>query len=114
MHATYGPQCSPTFGTISLCASLANKLQAPWATDGPRVLYPIWRKLVIQSGLRCYQDTARILSTDAFHVNPRFYLWLMGYPANMGILHGAGNAIIPQVAARFISAFMDCLIESKV
>ncbi len=29
-------------------------------------------------------------------------------PARMGILRGAGNAIVPQVAAEFVAAFLEC------
>jgi len=32
-----------------------------------------------------------------------------GVPGRVGLLRGAGNAIVPQVAAEFIAAFLDCL-----
>jgi DNA (cytosine-5)-methyltransferase 1 len=34
-----------------------------------------------------------------------------GVSQNMGVLRGMGNAIVPQVAAEFISAFMECATE---
>jgi DNA (cytosine-5)-methyltransferase 1 len=30
-----------------------------------------------------------------------------GIPGRVGLLRGAGNAIVPQVAAEFIAAYMD-------
>ena len=41
-------------------------------------------------------------------LNPEFSLWLMGFPLASGqVLRAAGNAIVPQLAAEFIRAFMD-------
>ena len=32
-----------------------------------------------------------------------------GIPGRVGLLRGAGNAIVPQVAAEFVSAFLECM-----
>jgi DNA (cytosine-5)-methyltransferase 1 len=39
---------------------------------------------------------------------------LHGLPARVGILRGAGNAIVPQVAAEFVGAYLDCLQEDWI
>lgn len=51
--------------------------------------------------------TTRLLK-EIVGLNPFFALWMMGYPKEWGGCHGAGNAIVSQVAAEFIQAFLDC------
>jgi DNA (cytosine-5)-methyltransferase 1 len=36
-----------------------------------------------------------------------------GFPGRLGALHGFGNAIIPQVAAEFIGAYMECATSHR-
>ena len=43
-------------------------------------------------------------------VEPSIPLLVNGFPTRLGILHGLGNAIVPQVAAGFIKAFMEVSI----
>lgn len=38
---------------------------------------------------------------------PAFELWVMGYPRNVGGCDAARNAIVPQVAAEFIRAYVE-------
>jgi len=40
-------------------------------------------------------------------VEPRIPLLVDGYPERVGIIHCAGDAIVPQVAAEFIKAFVE-------
>lgn len=40
-------------------------------------------------------------------VKPGIQLLADGHPARVGVLHAAGDAIVPQVAAEFIGAFLD-------
>jgi DNA (cytosine-5)-methyltransferase 1 len=36
-----------------------------------------------------------------------------GFSAGVAGLHGYGNAIVPQVAAEFLMAFMECLPDER-
>jgi len=48
-------------------------------------------------------------------VEPAFFPLVNGVSsARMGILRGAGNAIVPQVAAEFVGAYLDCLQEDWI
>jgi hypothetical protein len=40
-------------------------------------------------------------------LNPEFVSWLMGYPPEWLKLRALGNAIVPQVAAEFIRAYLE-------
>jgi DNA (cytosine-5)-methyltransferase 1 len=40
-------------------------------------------------------------------IEPRIPLLAHGYPERVGVIHSAGDAIVPQVAAEFISAYME-------
>lgn len=47
--------------------------------------------------------------TRRIPVEPEFYPLAHGVPGGVGLLRGYGNAIVPQVAAKFISAFMNLM-----
>ena len=44
----------------------------------------------------------------ARRIEPGIFPLADGFPNRVGILRGAGNAIVPQVAAEFVKAFNDC------
>jgi DNA (cytosine-5)-methyltransferase 1 len=47
-------------------------------------------------------------------IEPEFFPLADGVPGRVGLLRGYGNAIVPQVAAEFIGAFMDLYPENPV
>lgn len=49
----------------------------------------------------CTDGTRRI------PVEPALFPLAHGIPGRVGLLRGAGNAIVPQVAATFLTAFME-------
>jgi DNA (cytosine-5)-methyltransferase 1 len=44
---------------------------------------------------------------ERFEIEPALFPLADGIPGRVGLLRGAGNAIVPQVAAEFIKAFLD-------
>lgn len=46
--------------------------------------------------------------TRRIPIEPALFPLADGLPGRVGLLRGAGNAIVPQVAAEFIAAFLDC------
>lgn len=46
---------------------------------------------------------------ETWQAEPRIFEGVNGVPARVGRLRAYGNAIVPQVAAAFISAAMECL-----
>jgi DNA (cytosine-5)-methyltransferase 1 len=54
--------------------------------------------------IQCRDGKTRRVPTE-----PAFFPLVDGFsPARMGLLRGAGNAIVPQVAAEFVAAFLEC------
>ncbi|MDE2233590.1 MAG: DNA cytosine methyltransferase [Patescibacteria group bacterium] len=51
----------------------------------------------------------RVPANEAGELEPALFPLAYGIPNRVGTLRGAGNAIVPQVAAEFIGAFMDCV-----
>ena len=45
-------------------------------------------------------------------VEPGTFPLADGIPGRMGLLRGYGNAIVPPLAAEFVTAFLDCLPEA--
>lgn len=52
-------------------------------------------------------DEIRCTDTRIRRIKPGIRLLVDGFPGNVDIMHGLGNAIVPQVAASFINAFME-------
>jgi len=52
----------------------------------------------------CRDGKARRIPTQ-----PALFPLADGLPGRVGLLRGAGNAIVPQVAAKFIQSVMECL-----
>ena len=50
----------------------------------------------------------RFLDGKTRRVMPGIALLANGFPNRVALLRGFGNAIVPQLAAEFIRAFMDC------
>jgi DNA (cytosine-5)-methyltransferase 1 len=46
-------------------------------------------------------------------VEPRTFPLADGIPGRMGLLRGYGNAIVPPLAAEFVTAFLECLPEGS-
>ena len=67
------------------------------------------------ASLDCWGDTRAIGCRDAktrrIPTEPALFPLANGIPNRVGLLRGAGNAIVPQVAAEFIAAFLDSLTE---
>ena len=42
-----------------------------------------------------------------FEAEPTLFPLADGIPGRVGLLRGAGNAIVPQVAAAFVTAYME-------
>jgi hypothetical protein len=61
---------------------------------------------IYASGKIPQSSTAETESTAPSQLNPRFSLWLMGYPIEWAYCRGAGNAIVPQAAAEIIKAYL--------
>jgi DNA (cytosine-5)-methyltransferase 1 len=64
-----------------------------------------------QSG-ECEPRHQRIVGADGkarrIPVEPELHPLAYGLPGRVGLLRGYGNAIVPQVAREFVSAWMDC------
>lgn len=62
--------------------------------------------------LRCWDASRLIECRDGKHrripTEPSFFPLAHGVSGRVGLLRGYGNAIVPQVAAEFISAFCEC------
>lgn len=66
------------------------------------------------SGSLGFWDAHRIIQTSdgkarRIPVEPAFFPLVDGFPARVAVLKGFGNAIIPQVAAQFIQAYLETL-----
>jgi DNA (cytosine-5)-methyltransferase 1 len=71
------------------------------------------------SGLDAWTDSTAILCRDSKYrripTQPALFPLVDGpSPGRVGLLRGAGNAIVPQVAAVFIKAFLECESESVI
>jgi DNA (cytosine-5)-methyltransferase 1 len=55
------------------------------------------------TNVRCRDGKTRRIPAE-----PALFPLADGLPGRVGLLRGAGNAIVPQVAAEFIAAFLDC------
>lgn len=47
-------------------------------------------------------------------VEPGTFPLAVGIPGRMGLLRGYGNAIVPPLAAEFVTAFLECLPEAQL
>jgi len=56
-------------------------------------------------------DILQCTDGKARRIEPGTFPLAHGIPARVGRLRGYGNAIVPQVAAEFVSAFMECRAE---
>jgi len=57
----------------------------------------------------CSDGKARRIAAGADGVEPGIFPLASGVPNRVGTLRGAGNAIVPQIAAEFIQAYLDVL-----
>lgn len=55
----------------------------------------------------CADGKYRRVPAKDGHVEPSLFPLAYGLPGRVGLLRGAGNAIVPQVAAEFVRAFME-------
>ncbi len=72
-----------------------------------------------ESGVAGWTDSKPIQCRDGktrrAPTEPAFFPLVDGFsPARMVILRGAGNAIVPQVAAEFVGAYLDCFQEDWI
>jgi DNA (cytosine-5)-methyltransferase 1 len=87
-------RCQPQDGgadRLDECAAPAGT----GATDG------VWRD---PDWLRCRDGRWRPVEPGTFPLAD-------GVPGRMGLLRGYGNAIVPPLAAEFVTAFLECLPE---
>jgi DNA (cytosine-5)-methyltransferase 1 len=67
-------------------------------------------------GAAFWSDAIRILCKDGkarrIPTESALFPLVNGLPGRVGLLRGAGNAIVPQVAAEFITAWMECSTET--
>ncbi len=54
-------------------------------------------------------DNSPVVLEGKLEIEPALFPLADGIPGRVGLLKGAGNAIVPQVAAEFIKATMDIL-----
>lgn len=62
--------------------------------------------------IRPYFQTANgstALAGEDDRLNPAFVRWLMGFPGRVATLRGFGNALVPQLAAEFVEAYLESL-----
>lgn len=73
-----------------------------WLTGGaPEPTSQIARPWRDAEWIYCTDDTYRAVEPGTFPLAP-------GVPNRMGRLRGYGNSIVPQVAAEFLSAYLEC------
>jgi DNA (cytosine-5)-methyltransferase 1 len=58
-------------------------------------------------------DVVHCLDGKARRVEPGTFPLAHGIPARMGKLRAYGNAIVPQVAAQFVAAYMDVVAMGR-
>jgi len=68
-------------------------------TGGETSFAAFWRDSQL---IDCKDGKARRVPLE-----PALFPLAYGIPGRVGILRGAGNAIVPQVAAEFVKAFLD-------
>lgn len=87
-------RCEPQDGEADRSVEVVN-LAGTGATDG------VWRD---PDWLLCRDGRWRPVESGTFPLAD-------GLPGRMGLLRGYGNAIIPPLAAEFVTAFLECLPE---
>lgn len=81
--------------------------ELPHSEDVPRLVYYNDNESFVVEWLRKLIDDGQCLDGKWRRIEPRFFPLAHGVPNRVGRLRAYGNAIVPQVAATFIRAFMD-------
>jgi DNA (cytosine-5)-methyltransferase 1 len=74
----------------------------------PEILPGLCEQQPAESGFWCDFDLVPCSDGKVRRIEPGTFPLADGVPARMGRLRGYGNAIVPQVAAEFIRAYLEC------